>query len=658
MLRTVLLGASALAISLAPALAAPLEEDARLFGTRERVSAMTMSPSGQKVAMLTAGPGSETVLTVADLRTGTTAHLTKTDGRPQSLQRCNFAGEIQLVCVHGGVAPYDNKLVEFSRMITIRADGSEMRELGQRGSFQVGSLRQHDGYIVDWLPGEDAEVLMARMYLADEGTTGSILGRSKQGLGVDRLNLKSMTASTVEAPKTGIDGYVSDGRGNVRLQTIWEDAGASGQLTGKMRIRYRTADSRDWQDLGIYDSVTGEGIYPLAIDAGSNVLYALRKTNGRDALYRIKLDGSKASTMVAADPVYDIQGVVRIGEGQRVIGYTYADDSRRAVYFDPEFSKLQEALGKAIPNQPAISFEGASADGQKLLILASGDTQPGTFYRFDKATKQLAEIMRVRPDLDGRTLATVKSIKVKAADGVEVPAYLTIPAGSSGKNLPAVVLPHGGPDARDVWGFDWLAQFLAARGYAVIQPNFRGSAGYGDEWLAGNGFKGWRTAIGDVSASARYLVAQGIADPEKLAIVGWSYGGYAALQSAAVEPELYKAVVAIAPVTDLAALAAESRGFTNERLVKGYLGEGPHLAEGSPLRNAAAIKAPVLMVHGTLDANVSIAQSKRMLDALKAQGASAELLTFKDLDHQLDDSSARIEMLKQIGAHLDRAFGG
>jgi dipeptidyl aminopeptidase/acylaminoacyl peptidase len=239
-----------------------------------------------------------------------------------------------------------------------------------------------------------------------------------------------------------------------------------------------------------------------------------------------------------------------------------------------------------------------------------------------------------------------------------IPAYLTLPPGKAAKGLPAVVLPHGGPSSRDEWGFDWLAQFLAARGYAVIQPNFRGSGGYGDEWLAGNGFTGWKTAIGDVTASARHLIAKGVADPEKIAIVGWSYGGYAALQSAAVEPDLYKAVVAIAPVTDLSALASESRGFTNSRLVKAYVGEGAHLVEGSPLRNAAAIKAPVLLVHGTLDANVSIDHSRRMLDALKAQGTSAELLTFKDLDHQLNGSDARIEMLKRIGAQLEQAFGG
>lgn len=304
-----------------------------------------------------------------------------------------------------------------------------------------------------------------------------------------------------------------------------------------------------------------------------------------------------------------------------------------------------------------IEFEQSSRDGQQLLILASGDRSPGTFYRFSRSDRSLAEIGPVRPDLEGRALGAVKPIVVTASDGAKIPAYLTLPPGSSGKNLPAVVLPHGGPSARDEWGFDWLPQFLAARGYAVIQPNYRGSDGYGDAWLAQNGFKGWKTSIGDVTASARYLVSQGIADPQRLAIVGWSYGGYAALQSAAMEPDLYKAVVAIAPVTDLAMTKKEAEGFSNRDIVQQFVGDGPHITEGSPLQIANRIKAPVLLAHGDMDANVGVRQSDRMLEALKANGTQAELLRFAGLDHQLDDSQARIQLLTSMGQLLQRTIG-
>jgi dipeptidyl aminopeptidase/acylaminoacyl peptidase len=191
----------------------------------------------------------------------------------------------------------------------------------------------------------------------------------------------------------------------------------------------------------------------------------------------------------------------------------------------------------------------------------------------------------------------------------------------------------------------------------VLQPNYRGSAGFGDAWLMDNGFKSWRTSIGDITASAKWLSSQGIADPNRVAIVGWSYGGYAALQSAAVEPGLFKAVAAIAPVTDLAMLKRESEGYTNRDIVADFIGSGPHIEEGSPLRHASKIKAPVLLVHGDMDQNVGVDESAKMESALRAAGTQVQFLRYKDLDHQLDDSAARREILTSIGTLLEKAIG-
>jgi dipeptidyl aminopeptidase/acylaminoacyl peptidase len=219
------------------------------------------------------------------------------------------------------------------------------------------------------------------------------------------------------------------------------------------------------------------------------------------------------------------------------------------------------------------------------------------------------------------------------------------------------VLPHGGPGARDEWGFDWLAQFYASRGFAVLQPNFRGSAGYGDTWFQKNGFRSWRTAIGDVLDAGRWLAAQGIADPNKLAIVGWSYGGYAALQSAVTDASVYKAVVAVAPVTDINELREQHRRWSDYYIAEDFFGDGPQVREGSPAQNANKIKVPVLLFHGTDDVNVNYAQSELMDKALAAAGAKHELVTFEHLDHYLDDSSARAEMLRKSEAFLREALG-
>ncbi|MEO6359043.1 MAG: S9 family peptidase [Sphingomicrobium sp.] len=639
-----------------PAAASPLSEDAKAFGTRRAVEDATLSPDGSKIAMLVSCENSQTVLRVASFADGKIFSLTNSDGRPQALHWCNFAGNDNIICQFGSIEPLSNSMVSFTRLMTIRADGAKMQMLGQRASRNDAYIRQHDGGIIDWLPGSGGQVLMARAYVPEVNTTGSILGRVKDGLAVERIDLASMKSSVLESPRAAAS-YMSDGRGNVRIFTIEESRNEGSKLTGRTLIRYRKANSKDWSDFGIYDSRTDTGFWPLAIDADSDSLFALKKENGKQALYRVKLDGSMAAVKVASNPSVDIDAIVRLGPGQKIIGYTYAEDVRHHAYFDSTFSALQKSIAKAIPDKPLIDFMGASADGTKLLIRASGDTSPGTYYRFDRTTKSLGEIAVERPLLENRKLAKVQSIRVPAPDGTAVPAYLTLPVGSTGKNLGAVVLPHGGPSSRDEWGFDWLPQFIAARGYAVIQPQYRGSAGFGDEWLQENGFKGWRTSIGDVTAAANYLVAQGIADRNRLAIVGWSYGGYAALQSAATQPEIYKAAIAVAPVTDLAMLKREQEGFTNSALANEFIGSGPHISEGSPLRQAKSIKIPVLLVHGDHDANVGIAESDAMERALRGNGTPVEMLRFKGLDHQLDDSSARTTMLEKIGALLDRTIG-
>ncbi len=359
------------------------------------------------------------------------------------------------------------------------------------------------------------------------------------------------------------------------------------------------------------------------------------------------------SELVYKNDKVDVDSVVRIGRGSRVIGVTFAEDKRSVVYFDLEYKNLAAALGKALPNLPAIDFLSSSADNNKLLVRAGSDSDPGRYYVYDKANKALNEIILARPALENVKLASVKPITYPAADGTAIPAYLTLPPGKEdARGLPAVVLPHGGPSARDEWGFDWLAQFLAHAGYAVIQPNYRGSSGYGDGWNQENGFKGWRTSISDVTAAARWLTIQGIANPDKLAIVGWSYGGYAALQSGVIDPSLFKAIVAIAPVTDFNMVKKDARSYTNARNVAEMIGSGAHIEQGSPLQNVEKITTPVLMFHGDMDLNVGVEQSRKMDAKLRAAGKSSELVVYEGLEHSLIDSNARAQMLDRIGAFL------
>ena len=635
----------------------PLAEDARAFGARERVRSVEISPSGDKLLYVAAGPGRTSILQYVEIASKTTRTIIGSDGNPETIYWCAFGSDTDLVCKYGGYVPMEGDIIGFSRLVSIPANGGKPKELGQRESYYNPVLRQYDGDILDWLPDSPGSVLMARTYAGERFRPGSNIRDTREGLGVDRIDLATLKATLVESARRDASSYMTDGRGNVRILESSISTGEAGDLTGVWRYKYRRRGSKEWLPLTEFNVRDDSGSNPIAIEAESDSAFVLRKLDGRDALYRVKLDGSGAASLVAANKHVDIDGVVRVGRGQRVIGYTFATEGREIVYFDPEFEKLAATLSKALPGQPAINFEGASSDGSKLLVIASSDTNPGTFYLLDKRSKRLDEVAPVRPELAGRELAQVRPVSIPAPGGTRIPGYLTLPPNAAGTKLPAVVLPHGGPSSRDEWGFDWLAQFLAARGYAVIQPNYRGSAGYGDQWEGANGFRDWRTAIADISASARYLVNEGIADPQRLAIMGWSYGGYAALQSAAVEPDLYKAAVAIAPVTDLSLLKRQYENFTNRRIVEQFVGSGAHIAEGSPARRAGAIKVPVLMAHGDLDANVGIEHSEKMLSSLKSDGKQAELIRFKGLDHQLDDSEARAQMLTRIGQFLEAAIG-
>ena len=632
-----------------------LAEDAAAFGAREAVQAAKLSPDGSSVMYITPGAGPKTYAVISNLVSGKSNVMTAADGKPEVLRWCNYSAPDRAVCRVSGNVEQSYALLGFQRLIAMNTDGTEAKLLGQPESFYDARIRQFDAAILDWGGGATGKVLMEREYVPEQGKLGTRFVRSKKGLGVDLVDTRTIRSETIEPANDFSSGYMSDGRGTVRLMTSIE-AKNSGTMTGRIKYFFRTKGSRDWKTL-VEFADWDEQIQPLAIDSEIDSLYALKKKNGRYALYAMKLDGSGAETLIAQNPRVDVDDVVRIGDGLRVIGYTFADERRHAVYFDPEFKALAESLSKALPKLPLVDFVDSSSNGRKLLIFAGSDTDPGRFYLFDRDTKHLNEAMLERPQLEGRALAQLKPVTIAAPDGAQIPAYLTLPPGRDAKGLPAVVLPHGGPSARDEWGFDWLSQFLAARGYAVLQPQYRGSAGYGDQWLNENGFRNWRTSMSDIAASARWLSSQGIADPNRVAIVGWSYGGYAALMEAETDPSLYKAVVAITPVTDLQLLKQDAQRFTNAAVVEEFVGSGPHIREGSPLQNVERIQVPVLLVHGDLDTNVHFSHSQKMDAALRGAGKQVEFLQYPGLDHQLSDSTARAEFLTHMGQLLDRTIG-
>ena len=633
-----------------------IQDDADAFGMLEAIYDVELSADGKKLVYVGSGGGASSMAVVIDRDTGVVTQATRGDGKPINISSCNWSAADRIVCSLQGLERFRSSLFRMKRTVAMDIDGKNQVFLGQKDSLDQEAKRLSDGWVLDWLNGIDGKILMARTNVR-EATTGRLTARNANGISADLIDTRTGSFTSVERPGETTSDFTTDGLGHVRIISSY--AVSAGYQSGVTTHAYRLPNSTELRPLGSYSADRkgggrGTGIWPLAVDPRDNAAYVLENLDGRDALYKVTLDESLKRELVFASNEVDVDSVMTIGRNGRVIGATYTTDRTRVHYFDPDYQKIHDMLSRAIPKTPLIYFVSASADEQVLVVNASADNDPGSWYLYDRARKSLGLIAPARPALKGKTLSTVKATSYPAADGTQIPVYVTLPPGvTEAKNLPAVVMPHGGPGARDSWGFDWLAQFYAQRGYVVVQPNFRGSNGYGDAWFSSNGFRDWKTAIGDVCDAGRWLVKQGMADASKLAIVGWSYGGYAALQSNVLDPDLFKAVVAIAPVADLELLKTQNAlVYSNAFVASDWIGSGPHIKEGSPAQNAKVFKAPVLMFQGDIDVNVDIAQPRLMDRELRKAGKSSELIVYEGLEHNLADSTVRADMLRKSDAFL------
>lgn len=513
----------------------------------------------------------------------------------------------------------------------------------------------------------------------------------------DLTNLKGVRVLIYSVPKTDPDAiYI----GLNDRDAAWHDLYKMKLSTGERTlIRQNSAEDRitgwdfDWNDkLRLASRANQDGsndilrvdengftpIYTTSIFEQAYTL-AFDKDNKRIYLVTNKGDNRNLSQLVLLDPVTMKEELVESDPMQRVdfgsaaysdvthelIYTSYEDDMNRLYFKDKSYESDYNLIKKQLPGVE-VYFARSTADERFWIIGTYSDTDPGTTYLFDRQTKKLTFQYRPRPNIPVKDMANMKAIRYKSSDGLEIPAYLTLPKGIEARNLPLVVMPHGGPWARDGWGFNAYAQFLANRGYAVLAPNFRASTGFGKAFInAGNNEWGQKMQD-DITWGVKYLIEQGMVDAKRVAIMGGSYGGYATLAGLAFTPDVYACGVSIVGPSNLITLLNSIPPYWESIRTIFYNRMGnPDTKEGleqlqrqSPLFSADKIVAPLMVVQGANDPRVNKHESDQIVVALRDRGFPVEYIVAPDEGHGFARPVNNMAMLAAAEKFLAKHLGG
>lgn len=472
-----------------------------------------------------------------------------------------------------------------------------------------------------------------------------------------KLNLTTGEKTLVRKNTDRITGWVFDWNDKLRLATTTAADGSSEIL--------RVDDNGMTK---IYSTTVFETSTPLGFHKDNERFY-LVTNQGKADLQKLVLfhPVSLKEKLVEQDPLKKVDfGGIAISEVTREPIFTvYNDERLRRYWKDKEFEKDFQTILLELPGMD-IHFVSSTNDEQYWLLSATSDTDPGATFLFDRKTKELTFQYRPRPKLPINDLARMQAIRYPSSDGLDIPAFLTLPKGVDSRNLPLVVVPHGGPWGRDYWGYNAYHQFLANRGYAVLSMNFRASTGYGKQFLnAGN--KQWGEKMqDDITWGVKYLVDQGTVDPKRVGIMGGSYGGYATLAGLAFTPNVYAAGVAIVAPSNIITLLnsippywESIRKTFYERMGDPNTPEGKaQLTKQSPLFSADKIKAPLLVVQGANDPRVNKAESDQIVVALRDRGFPVEYLCAPDEGHGFARPVNNMAMLALAEKFLAKHLGG
>ena len=430
-------------------------------------------------------------------------------------------------------------------------------------------------------------------------------------------------------------------------------------------LYHRYTDDCEFEEIGSF-RVNYDVLIPILFGADNSYVYALSNM-GRNTTALKRLHPSTLQVLEVIYgrddfDIYTVQGsavLIGINYPWTIGGLIYPAEYREIIFFEDELEALFAQISTHFPDDVVVNISSISANLNVMVVVAWSDVNPGQFYLFNRRRNTMTSLSdtRIAPE---SYFAPMHSVAYTARDGQSIQGYLTLPVGVPPQNLPVVVHPHGGPEVRDVWGWDNMVQFLANRGYAVFQPNFRASDGFGRDFMSAS-FRNWGIAIEDVTDGVNWLIEQGIADPDRIAIFGASFGGYQALAGAAFEPGLYAAVVSYVGVSNLFTFIETAPVHWGDHLhwrVGHPVDDYDELAAISPIFHVDQITAPVFLVHGANDIRTPLGESVQIAQALTTRNMPPDMLVFWDEGHGFAIQANNIAFMAKLELFLAEHIGG
>ncbi|WP_153913036.1 alpha/beta hydrolase family protein [Shewanella sp. TC10] len=611
------------------------------FASIPDVSHVSMSPNGKKIASLVRLNTDEmkgSIINILDIDTKESIYPIQTDNEKFVILSLSWANNDTLLikakfpATRYGTPTTETRLIKYSL-----EKKKSLNALSRKALNKFKWMPQIQSNIIDRLPSEDEQLLLEISGLGNKPNYESVV----------KLNTRNGRFKFVQPAESNIQHWVTDRQHRVRIGIYRKDS--------QYRIYEQADTDEDRRILWEFEAFAEDQVWPKGFAQDKNILYVEAYHEGYLAIFKVDLrDPKLTKELVFSRQNYDVEGSLIYSElKKKVIGI---DDSEESEYtfWDKEYIGLVNGLNKALPDYRNYITQ-FSQDERRYIVYSTNAKEAGIYLFGDRDAGQLIPIAYRYKNLTPELLADTKTLSYHARDGLEIEAFLTTPLNQEAKNLPTVIFPHGGPISYDSNSFDYWTQFLANRGYAVLRMNFRGSAGYGYDFMKA-GLKNWGLDMQtDVEDGTRWLIEQGISDPNKICIVGASYGGYAALMGVATTEGLYQCAVSFAGVTDIEYLVKSSRRYSNFDIVKKQIGDDyDALYERSPVSKAKDIKVPVLLIHGDKDRVVRVQHSEDMFEELDDLKKPVEYIELENGDHYLSNNEHRIKTFVAIEAFLQK----